>query len=313
MKLKRISQLGFLSIKSDKLLIILLWVLVCSALWGSAFPGIKYVYHQYGDVSHAFKYAFAGVRFVIAGLLIFVIYHKDLLKLASSPIPWKPLCLLILFQTILQYVFFYEGMALSSGVLGSVLIGFGSIWWMVLAPLFLKIDWPTWRPWVGIIMSLIGAAIAVYSPEVGNGNPVVGGGLFLLASLSGAGAAITIKFFPKTFSIPLATGISLFVGGLVLLAFGYSETPKVIAAENKWVLGMTVWLAFVSAAAFSIWNSLIQNHPIHLLAQFRFLIPLSGVFQSILFIPDESLRLHTIVGGGIVIFSIWWISWTQNR
>lgn len=286
---------------------LIFWVVVCASLWGSAFPGIKYVYSHYEELTLSFVLAFAGVRFVIAGGMLCIIYAKTFRRIFvhRSGTIWGKLILLILFQTVFQYLFFYKAMALSSGVLGSILIGFGSIWWLVLSPVFLQTPWPDRFNWIAIGLSMAGAGIAVYSPGIGEGQPILGGGLFLLASLSGAGAAITIRKLPNGFPIPLVTGISLFIGGLILTLFGISELWEFLATAKKGVVLMTLWLSLVSAAAFAIWNTLISQYSVELLAQFRFLIPISGVLQSIAFIPGESLSFGVCFGGFLVVGAIW--------
>lgn len=280
---------------------------ICAGLWGSAFPGIKYVYRELGEVDSSMRYAFAGIRFVMAGMMVCLIYRRQIVRHLSQceTIPWRLLGLLVLFQTILQYVFFYEGIAVASGVLGSIFIGFGSIWWLVLSPVVLKTAWPDRYNWFAISVSLAGAGLAVYSPDAGEGNPLLGAFLFLMASLSGAGAALTVKFFPAGFSIALATGISLFTGGLFLVLLGISSLTEFWSLAHSGIWWMTLWLAFVSAAAFCLWNHLIRTYSVKVLAQFRFLIPLSGIVQSVVFIPGENLRWQTCVGGLMVIGAIW--------
>lgn len=280
-------------------------------LWGSAFPAIKFVYSGAGEITPEFRLLFAGIRFSVAGLLVILVYFRQLARLPvreNGAIPLKVLAVLTLFQTVLQYVFFYEGMSRASGVLGSILIGFGSIWWIILAPLVLKTPWPDGQTWLAVVVSLVGAGIAVYDPGVGAGSPVTGGLLFLAAAFSGAVAAVSVSFLPACFPVPLATGMSLLAGGLCLIILGAGALRHWAAIASAEIMAITLWLAVVSAAAFSIWNSLIQRYSVHLLAQFRFLIPLSGVVQSALLIPGESLKLNTAIGGFLVIASIWWTS-----
>jgi drug/metabolite transporter (DMT)-like permease len=289
---------------------LLFWVIICAALWGSAFPGIKFVYSLSGEVDASFRYLFAGLRFFLAGLFVCLLSPSSFRPPDPDrgPFPFRVLIVLTLFQTILQYVFFYEGMARASGVLGSIMTGFGSIWWLVLSPLLLKQPWPDWRSWCAIGVSLIGATVAVYSPQALNGNPWVGGFLFMLAAFAGAIAAVSIRFLPASFSPTSATGISLLAGGFSLICLGHQSLSSIKLFLNPSIGFMTLWLAAVSGLAFSIWNSLIRHHPVIVLAQYRFLIPLSGVIQSALFIPGESISWNTFIGGGLVLIAVYWTS-----
>ena len=55
----------------NKLWVVALIAFLCCALWGSAFPVIKIGYRQFGitDSGAGAKILFAGVRFILAGLL----------------------------------------------------------------------------------------------------------------------------------------------------------------------------------------------------------------------------------------------------
>ena len=102
-------------------------ILACLAscfLWGSAFPCVKIGYELFAidaaDVPSIL--VFAGARFLVAGTMVtlgmslatrraFVPERRDLPAIGA----------LSLFQTILQYVFFYVGLANCAGVTSSVL------------------------------------------------------------------------------------------------------------------------------------------------------------------------------------------------
>lgn len=98
--------------------------LLCTALWGSAVPGVKSGYALFaiaGDDVPA-KLFFAGLRFTIAGLLVLALV---LLRRETPLLPkrdaWPGILALSGAQTILQYIFFYLGLGNTTGVRGSVL------------------------------------------------------------------------------------------------------------------------------------------------------------------------------------------------
>lgn len=284
----------------------LLPALICALLWGSAFPAIKQVYayweHQGLSRTLPLIFLFAGVRFTIAGggLLFF---GKNLRRELRAT-PWKFLALLALTQTFIQYVFFYQAVAVSSGSLAALLVATGSFWWMLLAPLLQKTPWPTHRQWFGLALGGLGVTLAVYAPGAGAGNPFLGALFMLTATASGALAVITFQKIKPTMSAVNATGLSLFLGGLGLAAIGIpalSTLPQMFAGP---VIPATLWLAFVSAAAFSIWNHLTTLFPVTLLASYRFLIPVCGVLESLLFISTESAGWGLLLGGTLVIASM---------
>ncbi len=226
-------------------------------------------------------------------------------QLTSCKPGWARLLLLLaLTQTVLQYLFFYSGLAASSGVLGSILVGAGSLWWIVLAPLCLKTPWPRWRHFCVIAVSSIGVMIAVYAPGVGSGAPFLGMILFLMASLSGALAAILVVPLSRLMDVKLATSGALFFGGILLMLGGVREMPRFIASVDVSLAITTVYLAGVSAGAFGLWNWLVREYSVNVLAGYRFLIPLSAVTQSSFFIKDESPGFGIALGGILILGSL---------
>ncbi len=280
-------------------------------LWGSAFPVIKIVYSQWETNSFELRLCFAGVRFTLAGLLILPFCFREIRRCRADCIGL--LVLLSLTQTCLQYIFFYSGLAVSSGVLGAILVSTGSLWWIVLAPILLKTSRPQRRHAAVVGISMAGVVLAVYAPGMGSGSPVLGGVLFLFASLSGAISAIIIVPLAQRMDVRLATAGALFFGGLVLCLGGMRAFPAFWQLADTKMMWTVLYLAGVSGGAFGIWNWLVQQYSVNVLAGYRFLIPLSGVTQSAVFIQGESLGLGILLGGAMIVGSLVYLHRAENR
>lgn len=126
----------------------------------------------------------------------------------------------------------------------------------------------------------------------------------LVATASGAIAIIIFQQIRPTMSAINATGLSLLSGGLALFAVGIQEVPSISQMFAAPVIASTLWLALVSATAFSIWNHLSTLHPVTLLASYRFLIPVCGVLEAQLLLSGESAGWGLVVGGVLVIISM---------
>lgn len=103
----------------QKTAVVWLLAMACCLLWGSAFPCVKIGYELFRiDASDtASQIVFAGTRFFLAGVLTLIfgsISQKRLLIPKKTDIPM--IGKLALFQTILQYLFFYIGLAHTTGV-----------------------------------------------------------------------------------------------------------------------------------------------------------------------------------------------------
>ncbi len=283
------------------------WVAVCAVLWGSAFPSIKLVFGHWAEqgaqADFATRSLFAGVRFVAAGLVLLIIAQKPRQEWRATPLRW--IILMTATQTVGQYVCFYLGLSLSSGALASLLVASGSFWWVLITPYFLGAPKLTLRQWLILALGALGVTLAVYSPGVSEGSPRLGGALILLANLFSAFGLLAFQKIKPTMGSRAGTGFSLFLGGLVLVAMG---TPAIAAGRlglfDGYTLAITAWLAFVSAAAFSLWNHLSTIFPAPMLATYRFLVPLCGVFESLWLLDDERLTPAMMGGGAIVLFAM---------
>ena len=98
--------------------------MLCCLLWGSAFPCIKIGYGLWNieRADTSAQILFAGMRFVLAGILA-VIFGSLLEgkfikpeKGCAGKIVW-----LAMLQTVIQYLFFYIGLAHTSGVKASII------------------------------------------------------------------------------------------------------------------------------------------------------------------------------------------------
>src|SRR5574344_1201115 len=103
--------------------IIGLCALLCCLLWGSAFPGVKIGYRLFGITNNepGTQILFAGCRFTLAGIMILLILsgiEKKLLIAKKNSLP--SIVIISFFQTVGQYVFFYIGLAHSTGVKSSI-------------------------------------------------------------------------------------------------------------------------------------------------------------------------------------------------
>ena len=94
----------------------------CNVLWGSAFPFIKMGYRLFaidpGNTASIF--CFAGVRFMLGSLL--VLLGSTLLQSRAPTLPrgrvFAECCALGLWQTTLQYAFYYIAVAMLTGAFG---------------------------------------------------------------------------------------------------------------------------------------------------------------------------------------------------
>ena len=115
--------------------------MICCALWGSAFPCIKIGYQLFKIPADAVssQMLFAGMRFTLAGILVIVIGSLMGRKfMVPRKEVWKKILILSLFQTIIQYIFFYIGLANTTGVKSSIIEAANVFFVILLASLVFR-------------------------------------------------------------------------------------------------------------------------------------------------------------------------------
>jgi drug/metabolite transporter (DMT)-like permease len=67
-----------------------------------------------------------------------------------------------------------------------------------------------------------------------------------------------------------------------------------------------LWLAFISAVAFSLWFWLLRRPGVKVsdLNLWKFIIPVSGAILSWVILPDESPNMSSIFGMAMIALSI---------
>ncbi|QMV43584.1 DMT family transporter [Cohnella cholangitidis] len=278
-----------------------------TALWGSAYPFIKLSYAELGIGSDDIyrQILFAGYRFFLASLLILLF-----MKLIGKKISYQKGTLgrvgqIGLFQTLLQYIFFYYGMSGSSGVTGAIIAGTTSFFQILLAHYMYAGDKINARKSVGLIIGfsgvvLVGISKGSLSLEFGIAEICL-----LLAAFFGALGNILSKKASEQLDVLYMTACQMLLGGVALLAIGAigaGAMPFEFTASAAWML---LYLAILSALGFVLWNTVMKYNKVGSISMYLFLIPVFGVFLSAGILGEE-LHLFVwaalaLVVGGIVI------------
>lgn len=146
----------------SKTWVVFVCALVCCFLWGSAFPCIKIGYSLFsiGASDSASQIVFAGTRFTLAGILVILfgslIGRKPLVPARTS---LHMVVKLALVQTVAQYIFFYIGLAHTSGVKSSI-IGASNVFLSILvAVVVFHMEKLTAKKVIGCVAGFAGVVI----------------------------------------------------------------------------------------------------------------------------------------------------------
>lgn len=269
--------------------------LVCCLLWGSAFPGVKIGYETIGiDAGDwASQMVFAGVRFFLAGVMVIIfgsIAGRRLLLPTRQNVP--KIGIISFFQTIAQYFFYYIGLAHTTGVKGAIIVAANVFTAILISSLLYKQEALTARKLAGCAVGFAGIVLINAAGLAGARFSLLGDGCVFLCTVASGFSQVYMKRFSADESPVLLSGWQFAFGGAVMWLFG-AVCGGSIRLEGAAAWGILVYLAFVSAAAYSLWAMLLQHNPVSRVTVFGFLNPMCGVILS-------SLLLHERGAFGIV-------------
>lgn len=278
---------------------------LCGILWGSAFPVLKvsYIEMQMAADDTAAKIVLAGIRFMIAGLLILILLtftSRRHLFVTRRQIPF--LILFGLVQTAVQYYFFYNGLAKVSGMQGSILSASGAFFTVILAHFFYQNDRLNWKKAIGLITGFMGIILANWGQDFELSFQATGEGFVMLAALTGAVGTIMAKELAIGIHPFALTGWQLTIGAGMMLLYGLPQMDGQAITFTPFGWGLLLYSSILSAAAFALWYSLLKFNKAGEISIYKFVIPVSGTVLSALFIPGEKLNLFIM--GAILLVAV---------
>lgn len=292
---------------------------LANMLWGSAAPIIKIGYgiFQIASDDIASQILFAGIRFFLAGILALIIgsiISGKVLVPSRSSVP--KICILALFQTIIQYVFFYMGCAHTTGTKVTIVSSTGAFISILFSSLLFHQEKLTAKKILGCVLGFAGVLLINLGP---------GGGLDLNISLAGEGAILLstcayslsgafTKAFSKTENPVMLCGYQFILGGGIMIGaamlFG-GQLPFV--GLNGIVV--VLYLASLSAIAFSITSLLYKYNPVSRVSVFSFMNPIFGVTLSILILNEsgQEFGLRGIIALALVCLGVFTVNYSKKK
>ncbi len=269
--------------------------IVAALLWSTAFAGIKI------GLQYQAPLQFAALRFFLAGLMVAVVYGRWGFILKEIRREWRFILTIAIIQVIVQYGMFYTGMNLVPGALGAMIVGSSPLFVALVAHFTHPDDKLTPLKTVSILIGVAGIAIITLGrQQIEMKNPLEWLGILLLIAnnMASGYSNVLVSKSTRPLSPIILTSSSLMIGGALLYFIavpleGFSKGPF------PWPYYLSLlWLAFLSASAFSIWYSLLRRPGVKVsgLNVWKFLIPVSGAALSWLLIKGEHPDLISLAG-----------------
>lgn len=292
-----------------KTAVVWLGAMICCFLWGSAFPCIKIGYNlmqiSSSDVSTQILYA--GVRFTLAGILAVIIgsfASKKVLYPSKEALP--KVFVLSMFQTVIQYLFFYIGLARTDGTKASIIEGMNVFVAIIISSLFFRLEKLTGRKMLGCLIGFIGILVMnVSGNHIDMSMRFTGEGFIFLSTVSYAFSSVMLKKYSKEENTVMLSGWQFVVGGIIMTATGLTLGGH-FEIFNISGLMMLIYLALVSAVAYSLWSLLLTYNSVSRVAVFGFMNPVFGFLLSAILLGELSaLKISAFISLALVCGGIY--------
>lgn len=272
-------------------------------LWGSLFPMVKLGFSAYEVESTADILLFAGIRFVICGVVICIF---SLVKDKSSYRPAKhsliPILLSGVFGIILHYGFTYVGLELTCSSKTALMKQVGVLFYVCFSFLFIKQDKPTVKKILAAVAGFLGIiALNISSEGLAFG---VGDLLILCASFCTVFSNVISKKVFENVSPITATGISQLFGGIVLLTVGACMGGNVHFSPNAdlWIMS---YICVASIISYCIWFGIVKTGELSELFIIKFAEPVFACIFGALILDEDIWKIQYLIAFLLISGGIW--------
>jgi len=273
---------------------IILMATICCALWGSAFPCIKIGYKLFNIPadSSATQILFAGIRFTLSGIMVIFVcslIEKQFLIPKKGSVPL--ILILSMLQTVGQYIFFYIGMAHTSGVNAAIVEATNTFFSILWAGIIFKTERISFKKIAGCFVGFSGVClIELHGADFTDFHfSFLGDGFILISCLLASFVPCLLKQFSKVEKPFVLSGYQFLLGGIIMCAAGLIFSGR-LGFPDAPVKSFTLltYLGFISACAYTLWALLMKNNDVSRVAIFGFINPVFGFILSAIFLGEGS-------------------------
>ena len=295
-------------------LVIMVAALFCCALWGSATPFIKTGYELIlpwrGTPS---TILFAGLRFSLAGIITVAIYSIGRRKfLIPKKENYVRIGVVASFQTVLQYIFFYIGLANTTGVKGTIASGSSAFFALLVAGIFFKMEKITFKKLLACVIGFAGIVLVNLNGLDFNMN-FFGDCFVIFSAIASAASSVFVKKYSSYEDPVVISGYQFFVGGIVMVVIGLLSGGHIQLPDLK-AAGVLIYLAFLSATAYSLWGVLLKYNPVSKVSIYSFMTPVFGVILSNIMLNEQGSvsALNMILAMCLVSLGIFMLNYKKD-
>ena len=282
----------------------LILALAVMFFWGSLFPMIKIGYRVF-DVdtsSPASILLFAGIRFVICGIVLILLFSRDRGKPAfPEGNVLKPILIIAMTAYVMHYTCTYIGLSRLEPSKTAILKQIGTLFIICFSFLFRREDRFTPAKMIGGILGFL--SIIVVNMEGLRLTFSVYDLLIICASFCSVVSVIVSKNAYDRYSPMMITAWAQFAGGVVLTGLGLALGGRLGKINWQSVLALG-YICFASCAGYCLWNMLLKYNDMSRLNLIKFAETLFAAVCSWILLGEHILRWEYLASFVLVCLGI---------
>jgi drug/metabolite transporter (DMT)-like permease len=284
------------------------WLVLC-LIWGSTWLFIKIGLNDLPPLT------FAGIRFVIAVVILFVIIRARRLRLPGDRADWWLLASTGLLSFSLNYGLLFWGEQYISSGLAALLQATIPAFGLVIAHFYLPDERMTPAKIAGIILGVGGVGMVFSNQLAVAGTLALAGSVALVfSSFFVAYSNVLIKARGKALDPAIISAGQMFFGLIPLLLIGIPlEGNPFNFRWTMWAMVSLFYLAIVgSVVAFLLYYWLMRNMDVTKSMLIALVTPVVAVVLG-MWVLEEELSWRTVLGGAMIMSGIGMIVLTKVR
>jgi drug/metabolite transporter (DMT)-like permease len=280
----------------------LVWLILCG-IWGSTWLFIKLGLADLPPIT------FAGIRFVIACLILFPLVWLRHLSLPKTRREWILLVGTGVLSFSLNYgLVFWAEQYITSGLaalLQAMLPAFG----LILAHIYVPAERITGVKIAGVVLGVCGVGVVFSNQLAISGRLALAGCVgMVLSAFFAAYSNVLMKTHGKNLNPAVIAAFQMFFGLIPLLLYGLTLEGNPLSFRWTTIAVLSLlYLAVVgSVVAFLLYYWLMQNMDVTKTMLISLVTPVVAVILGMI-VLDEQLSWRTLVGGAMIIAGIGFI------
>ncbi|OHD28313.1 MAG: hypothetical protein A2086_16540 [Spirochaetes bacterium GWD1_27_9] len=291
-----------MKVKTNKILSYVL-IIFAVVIWGFSFLSIKVSLVALPPMTLAL------VRFVIASFVLFLFLRIKKVKLQFQ-FKDLPVFFVAGFSGITMYFFFENnGIKLTTASNASLIVSIVPILTIIAERIVFKIPLTKIKI-LSVIISMIGVYLVVGFNT--SGGTLIGNLLMIGACFSWLIYSLVTKPLFKKYSQLEIVFYQTIIGTICFIPFVFFEKPNLEALNTTIILNIMFLGIFCSAICYYFYVYAMKQIGIGVSSLFINLIPIITVIASF-FILNERIGIIQIIGGILIIFSVYIINLVKNE